>query len=450
MKIAYFDCFSGISGDMILGSIVDAGLDPTLLVSELDKLGLDGVNVSFEGTFRKAIKATQVQVTTTETSRENGHTHQQLIHPELTQAAHAHGDDHLVLHEHTSTAVSHRRLKDILAILQSGCLHPDDAATATDIFTRLARAEAHVHGLSAERDVALHEVGAVDAIIDIVGAVAGLRLLGVDEVWSSPLRCGTGFVRCAHGRYPVPVPGVLALCEGVPLVQTGVEAELITPTGAAIITTLANHFGTPPSFRQTAVGYGAGSRDLDEQPNLLRLRLGEVSRGQGNRSPIPDDAGESMWMEASTDDEQRDRVIQLEANIDDMNPEVYGYVIDLLLEKGARDVYLTPVHMKKGRPGTLLTALAEEGSMEAISEAILTETTTLGVRYSLKTRRVLPRRMMTASTPYGDVRVKATATGTHSRFAPEYEDCATLARLKGIPILSVYKAALAAVEKDAT
>ena len=434
MKIAYFDCFSGVSGDMILGSLVDAGLDPTLLVSELDKLGLDGVTLSFEDTSRKAIKATQARISTTQT-----------CHP-----THTHGGDHLVLHEHTpDTAVSHRRLEDILAMLQNGCLHPDDAATATDIFTRLAQAEAHVHGLAAGQDVALHEVGAVDAIIDIVGAVAGLRLLGVDEVQASPLRCGTGFVRCAHGRYPVPVPGVLALCENIPLVQTGVEAELITPTGAAIITTLANHFGTPPPFRQTAVGYGAGSRDLDEQPNLLRLRLGEVSEVQGNGSSIPGD-DDSMWMKTSADSDQTDQVIQLEANIDDMNPEVYGYVIDLLLEKGARDVYLTPVHMKKGRPGTLLTALADKGNMEAVCEAILVETTSLGVRYSLKTRRILPRRMTTTSTPYGDVRVKTTTTGAHSRFAPEYDDCAMLARLKSVPILSVYKAALAAAEKDAT
>jgi hypothetical protein len=433
MKIAYFDCFSGVSGDMILGSLVDAGLDPTLLVSELDKLGLDGVTVSFEDTYRKAIKATQARVSTTQTCL----------------PAHTHGDDHLVLHEHTpDTAVSHRRLQDILAILQSGRLHPDDAATATDIFTRLAQAEAHVHGLSAGQDVTLHEVGAVDAIIDIVGAVAGLRLLGIEEVQASPLRCGTGFVSCAHGRYPVPVPGVLALCENIPLVQTDVEAELITPTGAAIITTLANHFGTPPPFRQTAVGYGAGSRDLDEQPNLLRLRLGEVSEVHGNGSSIAGD-DDSMWMQTSADN-HTDQVIQLEANIDDMNPEVYGYVIDLLLEKGARDVYLTPVLMKKGRPGTLLTALADEGNMEAVCEAILVETTSLGVRYSLKTRRILPRRMTTASTPYGDIRVKTTTAGAHSRFAPEYEDCAMLARLKGVPILSVYKAALAAAEKDAT
>jgi len=425
MKIAYFDCFSGISGDMILGSLVDAGLDPVLLTAELDKLHLEESSVSFEATSKKAIKATRATVAATAACG-NGHLHD-ARNPDRAP------DDHLVLHDHTHAATSHRRLADILDTIQNGHLHPDDAASATRIFTRLAQAEATIHGVPSVQDVTLHEVGAVDAIIDIVGAVVGLRLLGIDEVQASPLRCGTGFVDCAHGRYPVPVPGVLALCEGVPLIQTEIEAELITPTGAAIITTLATRFGRPPAFRQTAVGYGAGYRDLEEQPNLLRLRLGEAG--------LPGNC-------TSTDEFQTDHVIQLEANIDDMNPEVYGYVIDLLFEKGARDVYLTPVHMKKGRPGTLLTALTDEDSMDAVCGAILAETTTLGVRYSTKTRRILARGMTTASTPFGDVRVKTTKTRAGDRFAPEYEDCANLARLKGIPILSVYEAALAAVDKD--
>ena len=450
MKIAYFDCFSGISGDMILGALVDAGLDPALLLAELDKLNLDHVNVSFESTSRKAIVATHARVEALEVF--DGHPRHQQPQGRAHAAVSDTADSHLVLHppNASSKILPHRHLNDILQILHNSGLHPADSGAATDIFRRLAQAEAQVHGVT-DDDVILHEVGAVDAIIDIVGAVAGLRLLEVDEVHASPLRCGTGFVACAHGRYPVPVPGVLALCENVPLVQSDVEAELITPTGAAIITTLAKGFGNPPSFRQTAVGYGAGNRDLDQHPNLLRVRLGETGPLNGNGAPAPD-TSEIAWAgvlaDAATPPRDSDQVVQLEANIDDMNPEVYGYVIDLLLEKGARDVYLTPIHMKKGRPGTLLTALTDAHSMEAVCETILAETTTLGVRYSIKNRRLLPRRLTTASTEYGEVRVKTTTTGTRSRFAPEYDDCARLARQKGIPILAVYEAALAAVEKD--
>ena len=419
MKIAYFDCFSGISGDMILGALVDAGLDAARLQGELGKLDLAGVEVTCESTSRKAIKATRARVRIDADGEGHDHRHD---HDHEQDAAVV--DRHLVLHADHG-AVAHRRLPDILELLQSSGLHADDSAAATRIFRRLAQAEARVHGVAAAEDVVLHEVGAVDAVIDIVGAVAGLRLLGVDQVWASALRCGTGFVTCAHGRYPVPVPGVLALCDGIPLVPTDVESELITPTGAAIITTLATRFGAAPAFHQTAVGYGAGSRDLDQHPNLLRLRLGETA--------LEDTAYDS------------DEVIELEANIDDMNPEVYGYVIDLLLNKGARDVFLTPVYMKKGRPGTLLTAVTDERHMDAVSEAILAETTTVGLRYQPKSRRLLRRRLTTASTPYGDVQVKAVTAGSRDRFAPEYEDCARLARQRGIPILQVYEAAMAAM-----
>ena len=433
MKIAYFDCFSGISGDMILGALVDAGLDAARLQAELHQLGLHGVEVTFESTSRKELKATRAQV--------------------RIDREHPVADRHLVLHAH-GEATPHHHLADVLGILQRSRLHPDDRAAATRIFRRLAQAEARVHGV-AEEDVILHEVGAADALIDIVGAVAGLRLLGVQQVCASPLRCGTGYVTCAHGKYPVPVPGVLALCDGVALVQTDVEAELITPTGAAIITTLATGFGPPPAFSQTAVGYGAGSRELDQHPNLLRLRLGETTPTGEDAETVDDSLDPSGRSEYSCGSQygrggeyETDRVIEVEANIDDMNPEIYGYVIDLLLERGARDVFLTPVYMKKGRPGTLLTALADEHSMEAVSATILAETTTVGLRYQPKSRRLLRRRLTTAKTPYGDVRVKAVTMGARSRFAPEYEDCASLARQQGIPILSVYEAAVAALEDD--
>ena len=248
------------------------------------------------------------------------------------------------------------------------------------VFERLCAAEAEVHN-AAPAEVALHEVGALDALIDVVGAVAGLQLLGVDEVCASPLRFGTGFVDCAHGRYPVPVPGVLALCRDVPTEQTDIRAELVTPTGAAIITTLASSFGPQPPFCQQAVGYGAGRRDLEAIPNLLRLRLGE-------RIPASE------------------RVLLIEANIDDMNPEVYGYLFDRLLAQGACDVYATPVLMKKGRPGNVLSVLAPAGRLDELAAIVLQETTTIGLRYYEVERRVLERQIRAVATPYGEVNVK--------------------------------------------
>ena len=248
--------------------------------------------------------------------------------------------------------------------------------------------------------------------------------MGVAEVCASPLRFGTGFVRCAHGCYPVPVPGVLALCRDVPTEQTDIRAELVTPTGAAIITTLARSFGPQPPFCQQAVGYGAGRRDLEAIPNLLRLRLGE-------RAPASE------------------RVLLIEANIDDMNPEVYGYLFDRLLgSAGACDVYATPVLMKKGRPGNVLSVLTPADRLDELAEIVLRETTTIGLRYYGVERRVLERQVRTVATPYGAVGVKFSCIGGRRRAAPEYEDCTRLAQEHQVPLLSVYEAACAAATKE--
>ena len=418
MKIAYFDCFAGISGDMVLGALVDAGLDPGLLQAELSKLDLPGISTSFKPTAKHAIAATQAEVRYADkpiSSSQEYHIHLDqpaTQRPPLSPQAKG-AQNH-----------AHHHLEDILAIIRTSRLDEHVKETSTQVFQRLAAAEAQVHGLPPEQ-VHLHEVGALDAVVDIVGAIAGLQLLNIDEVHASPLRLGTGFVQCAHGRYPVPVPGVLALCKDIPTEQTEVRAELVTPTGAALITTLARSFGPGPPFRQERVGYGAGRRNLKEIPNLLRVRIGETLHA------LP-----------------QDRAVLVEANIDDMNPEIYGYLFELLLERGAKDVYITPVYMKKGRPGSLLSVLADEGQLDDVIRTLLAETTTLGVRYHHVERRKLERSITTVKTQYGPVRVKICTFDSLRRLAPEYEDCAQLARQQNVPIQSVYTAAHAALREE--
>ena len=403
MKIAYFDCFSGISGDMILGALLDAGLALEDLNREIAKLGVEDVAIERESTARHAIAATRAKVCVAGTP--------------LADAEH-----HLDLSGEPTHDHPHAHLKDITSRIADSRLDDVVKERSIRVFERLCAAEAEVHN-AAPAEVALHEVGALDALIDVVGAVAGLQLLEVAEVCASPLRFGTGFVRCAHGRYPVPVPGVLALCRDVPTEQTDIRAELVTPTGAAIITTLAHSFGPQPPFCQQAVGYGAGRRDLEAIPNLLRLRLGE-------RTPASE------------------RVLLIEANIDDMNPEVYGYLFDRLLEQGACDVYATPVLMKKGRPGNVLSVLAPASRLDELAAIVLRETTTIGLRYYGVERRVLERQVCTVATPYGEVGVKFSRIDGRRRAAPEYEDCARLAQAHQVPLLSVYEAARAAAIKE--
>ncbi|MXW79230.1 MAG: nickel pincer cofactor biosynthesis protein LarC [Gemmatimonadetes bacterium] len=403
MKIAYFDCFSGISGDMILGALLDAGLPLEDLNREIAKLGVQDVAIERESTARHAIAATRAKVC-------------------VAGAPLADAEHHLDLSGEPTHDHPHAHLKDITSRIAASRLDDVVKERSIRVFERLCAAEAEVHNAT-PAEVGLHEVGALDALIDVVGAVAGLQLLEIEEVCASPLRFGTGFVRCAHGRYPVPVPGVLALCRDVPTEQTDIRAELVTPTGAAIITTLARSFGPQPPFCQQAVGYGAGRRDLEAIPNLLRLRLGErVSASE--------------------------RVLLIEANIDDMNPEVYGYLFDRLLEQGACDVYATPILMKKGRPGNVLSVLAPAGRLDELAAIVLQETTTIGLRYYGVERRVLERQIRAIATPYGEVNVKFSYLDGRRRAAPEYEDCARLAQQHQVPLLSVYEAARAAAIKE--
>ena len=380
MTVAYFDCFSGISGDMVLGALVDSGLSIQSLEEDLSKLGLSEYELSSRKVKKHGIEATKVDVITSE-------------------------------------GIVHRTLQDIQAILEHSDLSDSAKKKSSEIFLRLAHAEAEVHGTTIDK-VHFHEVGAVDAIVDIVGAVVGLERLGIDQIYSSPLRFGTGVTRGSHGAMPIPVPAVVALTSGVSTERTDIPFELVTPTGAAILTTLADGIGSRISIRTRSIGYGAGNRDMDQIPNLLRVQVGE-----------------------SIGEIQQDAPRLIETNIDDMTPEIYGYLIDRLLSEGAKDAFLTPIIMKKGRPGIQISVLADPDKVTPLSDILFRETTTLGVRITSVNRRMLPRREGTISTAYGPVKVKIAEWQGGTRVTPEYEDCARIAREREIPILDVYRAA---------
>jgi len=378
--IAYLDCFSGISGDMLLGALVDAGLALADLRADLSRLPLRGYEITAEKIAKQGIAGTLVRVT-------------------------------------ADGSQTHRRLHDILDIIGRAELPPEVAGPAKRTFERLAEAEARVHGTTID-EVHFHEVGAVDAIVDIVGAFCGLQRLGIEEVYASPLPLGGGWVDTAHGRLPVPAPATVELLHGVPSYGGPVEAELVTPTGAAILTTICRHFGEMPPMTIRAVGWGAGSKDLPH-PNLLRLFLGEPAKRP-----------------------QEQRLVLIETNIDDMNPELFGHVMERLLEAGALDVFYTPIVMKKSRPATLVSVLSEPPLVDTLSDILFRETTTLGVRLTDVARRCLDREWREVQTEYGPVRVKIGRLDDDAlTIAPEYEDCVRLAKEKGVPAKAVYEAA---------
>ena len=380
MKVAYFDCFAGISGDMTLGALVDAGLSFAALKSELDKLSVREFTLSQRRVEKHGIAGTKIDVNARE-----GHVH--------------------------------RHLKDVLEIINNSAISASAKEKAARVFQKLAEAEAKIHGTTIEA-VHFHEVGAVDAIVDVVGAIVGLELLDIEAIYASKFRFGSGHTRGAHGAMPVPVPAVVEMTKGFPSERTDIPYELVTPTGAALLTALASNIGETIQLRTESTGYGAGTRDVEQVPNLLRVEIGELVA-----------------------DSQTDTPILLETNIDDMTPEIYGYLIDRLLEAGARDAFLTPVIMKKGRPGIQLTVLADPNKETELTELIFSETTTLGIRRLPVQRHTLERRTDTVQTPYGPIRVKIADIGGKQRITPEYDDCARIAREKQVPILDVYKAA---------
>ena len=386
MKAIYFDCFAGISGDMTLGALVDAGLDIEMLKSELSKLNLMGYSTSAEKVVKKGITGTKINI---EIEEQN----------------------------------AHRHLRHINEIIDNSALDDDIKQTAKKIFLRLAEAEAKIHNTTVEK-IHFHEVGAVDAIIDIVGAVIGIRLLGIEKIYASRIHVGNGFVKCRHGKIPLPAPATVDLLKNVPVYSTGIEGELTTPTGAAIITTLAESFGNMPLMNIRQIGYGVGTSDR-EIPNLLRVMIGEII--------------ESGY--------ETDTVTIIETNIDDMNPEFYEYVSEKLLKLGALDVCTSPVYMKKSRPGALLSIITDHDKIEDILSVIFSETTTIGIRMYHAERIKLQREVVIVATQYGDVRVKISKYKDQVKnIAPEYDDCKKIAAEKNIPLKNVYDAARKAVD----
>ncbi len=392
MRIAYFDCFSGASGDMLLGALVDSGLELARLETELRRLPLPDWSISAEKTKKKGLAATQVRVAT----------HEQ--HP-------------------------HRGLAEILRIIAEGRaagLAARAAERAAAIFRRLGEAEATIHNVPVE-SIHFHEVGAVDAIVDIVGACAGFELLGIEDFHASPLNVGGGRVEAAHGVLPVPAPATAELVRGAATYSSGIERELLTPTGAAILTTLVRRFGPLPPMNLQAIGYGAGTADLPGQANVLRLFIGESAA-----------AGLAC----------DETIAVIEASVDDLNPQVYAYFAERALEAGALDVASAPQQMKKGRPGQLITVLAPPERADALVELFFRETTTIGVRSWEARRRVLAREMIRVETPFGPVQVKvARSNGRVLNAAPEFEDCRRIALERGAPLKEVLAAAAAAFQK---
>ena len=415
MKIAYFDCFSGISGDMTLGALVDAGVPPEILTDGLATLKLNAeFSLHFEKAVKHGITGTRAIV---------------KVHPAHTSHAdshHAHEHEHGHHHDHDHGPSRH--LSDIFKLLDDSDLDAEVRDTAKHVFDRLAEAEAKVHNTT-KANVHLHEVSGIDSIVDIVGSVIGLAHLNVDAVYASPLSLGRGFVRCAHGLMPVPVPGTMELLQGVPIQQTDIPKELVTPTGAALITTLSQEFGVMPQMRLDRVGYGAGTRDLEQRPNLLRLCLGEKTSNSDSHT---------THHHAETDS-----VDIIETNVDDMSPEITGYVTSQLFEHGALDVFLTPTFMKKGRPATQITVLCPTTHRDQLIELLLTETTTFGVRLSSAARVKLRRDFVQVETQWGTVQAKrGYLNGTLIKTVPEYEDCRRLAEQNSVPLRQVYTEAL--------
>ncbi|HYN15222.1 MAG TPA: nickel pincer cofactor biosynthesis protein LarC [Terriglobales bacterium] len=418
MRIAYLDCFSGISGDMFLGALLDAGLPASVLEETVAALAV-GARLQISRVSRNGISATKVDVWV---RGEKDLPREQVSHAHQHEHDHQHAHDH---HEHHRHEHPHRGLVEIRVIIRNTTIAPAAQERARAIFQALGEAEAKIHNTDVEK-IHFHEVGAVDAIVDIVCAAVGSLALGVDEWICSPLNVGSGTVECAHGQFPVPSPATVELLRGAPVYSSGANAELVTPTGAAIVKTLCKRFAPFPAIRIAATGYGAGSRDLAGQPNVVRLTIGDSVETQLVASPeIPEDV-----------------IAVLEANLDDLNPQVFGYVMERLLTEGALDAFGTPVQMKKGRPGMLLTVLARPEDAPRLAKLVFGETTTLGIRMREERRQTLLRHTVTVQTPWGEVRMKvANLNGSIANYAPEYEDCRRIADQHKIPLKQVMQEA---------
>jgi pyridinium-3,5-bisthiocarboxylic acid mononucleotide nickel chelatase len=420
---------------MFLGALVGAGVSPSLLESAVSALEL-GARLEVKKVMRSGIAATKVDVWVGEEKEGPAEEHGNS-HPDDHQHDHAHSHEHhhspakapteMPLphsheHSHDHQHEHGRSLSEIRKIISSAKIDDRSKQRAVAIFQVLGQAEAKIHNTTIDQ-IYFHEVGAVDAIVDIVCAAVASEALAIDEWICSPINVGGGTVKCAHGVLPVPAPAVLEMLHGVPVYSSGIEKELTTPTGAAIVKTIVSHFGSVPAFKIEKAGYGAGSRELPGQPNVLRITIGETTATKTAIAP--------------------EFVSVLEANLDDLNPQVFGYVMDRLMDSGALDVFGTPVQMKKGRPGMLLTVLCRTEDAQKLTNILFAETTTLGVRMREERREVLMRRAVEVKTPWGEVRMKvANLNGTVMNYAPEYEDCRRIASEKGVPLKTVMQEAI--------
>lgn len=396
MKILYFDCFSGISGDMTLGALIDCGVDAEDFKRELSKLHIDGYSLEITRKLKNNIMGTDVNV---------------ILHDE--HHGHEHEHEH---HHHSHGEHIHRNLEDIEHIIDESELNESVKSMSKKIFTKLANAEAKIHGKSVD-EVHFHEVGAVDSIVDIVGTSICIDILGIDKFVGSPVNTGMGFVECQHGTIPVPGPAAVELLKGVPVFSSDIDTELVTPTGAAIISTLCEDYGPLPPMTIERAGYGSGKKDIDI-PNMLRVIIGQNKK-------------------------KDDDVCVIECNIDDMDSEFYEHVMEKLFCEGALDVYLTNIMMKKNRPAVKLSVIAKNDDADRLSSIIFEETSTIGVRKYSVERETLERKVITVETGFGDVHVKvAYRDGKPVNYAPEYEDIKKIAQKTGMPIKHIYMEAI--------
>ncbi|MDP2913019.1 MAG: nickel pincer cofactor biosynthesis protein LarC [Candidatus Omnitrophota bacterium] len=384
MRIAYFDCFSGISGDMTLGAFLDAGLSFSVLKKGLSKLKLKRrYGLKARKVMRGAIAGTKFDCVISGNERH-----------------------------------CHRSLKEVLALINKSSLNDRVKDAARGIFYNIGEAESKVHGARSGRDERLHELGGIDSIVDVVGTAIAIDELRIDEVYASKINLGGGFIAARHGRLPVPAPAALELLRGAPVVISGIESELVTPTGAAILKTLSKSFGRLPQMKASAIGYGAGSRQLESMPNMLRVIIGEAVHSFAE-----------------------DKVFVIETNIDDMNPQHFEYLFERLFAEGALDVYTTAIQMKKSRTAIKLSVLAEPSDLESISSVIFSETTTIGTRFYEADRYKLSRKTSRVKTPYGNIGVKISGAGSMATVSPEHDECVSIAREKKIPLKTVYEEA---------
>jgi uncharacterized protein (TIGR00299 family) protein len=430
-KILFLEPFSGISGDMLLGALLDLGLDLPRLEHKLGLLSLGGYRLSATPCSRAGIRALRFEVH----CEEHEENHHDVAHGRGHDPHHDHDHDHNHNHghdhdhgrgfdsgRHHDHAHPHRNFRDIREMIASSGLSPWARQKAVEAFGRLAAAEGEIHGCPPD-EVHFHEVGAVDSIVDMVGAVVAIEELMPVRVISADVNVGQGVMNCRHGKYPAPGPATLALLKGIPIYASANSGELTTPTGAALLATLVESYGPRPKMKVSRIGYGAGSRDFKDAANVLRLSLGEDAAAEGARP-------------------QGSRVAVIEATLDDMNPQIYGYFQERALEAGALDVFAVPAFMKKNRPGMMITVICDPDKLDEMAELMLTETTTLGIRHSFSERKVLAREFLQVQTEYGPVTVKVSSlAGRSVHYAPEYECCRRLARERGVALKDVLAAA---------